>query len=188
MIGGMSLVHIAHHVEGVEFPEVEDGLCCGGAAMFGPHRCTCWQPIYDREQEPPDPKYQQWLEAGITLTTRERMCGDCAYRPDSPERSGDTSYVGGGPGELDDMARGREFLCHEGMRRLVKWRHRKSGDEIDAHPGTYRPPFVPSGRLNIPYKADGTPGNVCAGWAARRKALQAADAKELTTGDRVVAP
>lgn len=181
----MSHVHVSGY-DTPDFPDVGEGMCCYGAAMFGPHRCTCWDEVYDLEQQPPDPKYQRWLNAGITLTVRDGMCLDCAYRPNSPERSGDTTYLGGNPGELDDIARGREFMCHEGMRRVLKWVHRKTGDEYPAHPGSYRPPFVPSGELDIPYKADGTPGDVCAGWNARHKALLAADAKELEREEGLV--
>jgi hypothetical protein len=133
--------------------------CCEGAIDDGAAGCTCWEPIYDLEQQQPDTNAEP--------TTRTRMCGDCAYRPDSPEKSGDPSYRGDAA-ELERIAATDRFWCHDGMRKPVKWRH-PAGIEVDGHPGSYDPAIVDF----TPYKADGTPGNLCAGWDARRKALKA---------------
>lgn len=149
-------------------PDLPDtgGSCCWGVVVYGPQRCTCWEPVYDLEQASPDPEAARWLAAGIEPSTRRRMCGDCAYRPGSPERSGDETYAGD-PEFLEHIAgAGERFWCHQGMRRPVLWRH-PSGIEIPGHPGAYRPPKVGG----VPYKADGTPGDLCAGWAARGRAL-----------------
>jgi hypothetical protein len=137
-----------------ELPDAGEGACCYGA-INGPQACTCWRPVHDTEQAP--------LACG-DLGLRDRMCQDCAYRPRSPERCGEPGYQGTG-GELDEfILTGELFICHQGMRRVAKWVH-PSGAEVPAHPGDYQPPFDAMGR---PYKADGTPGDLCAGWAARR--------------------
>jgi hypothetical protein len=152
-----------------DLPDAGEGMCCDGAAIYGPHRCTCWTPVFDLEQQP--------LKIGLPLPpVPVRMCepgpdgeDGCAYRPGSPERSGDESYAGG-DGELDRLvATGTPFYCHRGIRRPVAWRH-PSGAEIPGHPGDYDPP-VEGG---VPYKADGTPADICAGWLWRRAKVVAA--------------
>lgn len=154
------------HVGQPEFPPVGDGGCCDGEIIYGPRGCTCWEPVYDREQQPVDEQTQQLLAAGIEPNTRDRMCGDCAYRPGSPEKNGDPTYAGD-PEFLERIASDDErFWCHQGMRRPIRWVH-PSGVEIPGHAGAYRPPIVD----NVPYKADGAPGELCAGWTARRNAL-----------------
>lgn len=147
------------------FPPAGDGSCCYGAAIYGPHRCTCWTPVYDLDQQPVDGQSVKLLAAGVEPVTRRLMCEDCAYRPGSPERSGDPSYVGDAD-RLEEIAAADRFWCHQGIRKPVKWRH-PSGVEIDAHPGAYRPPS----HDGVPYRADGTPAELCAGWDARRRAL-----------------
>lgn len=127
-------------------PDAGQGMCCMGAAVYGPGRCTCWVPVYDLEQ--------QEIVPGLPLPPIPvRMCGDCAYRPHSPERSGGEGY-NGDAGTLDDLVRNREpFYCHQGIRKPVSHRH----------PAAYDPPI----RDGVPYKADGTPANLCAGWLLR---------------------
>lgn len=149
-----------------DFPDAGDGMCCPGAAVYGPQRCTCWTPVYELEQAPVDQTAMRLLDAGVAPVTRQRMCEDCAYRPNSPEKSGDETYAGD-PEFLEGIAdRGERFWCHAGMRIPVRWRH-PSGMEIPAHPGGYDPPRVGS----VPYRADGSPAELCAGWDARRRAL-----------------
>lgn len=148
-------------------------ICCEGVAFAGPEWCTCWVEVYDLDQTAPDPATVRLLEAGIEPVTRSRMCGDCAYRPESPERSEDPTYKGGGE-FLDELAAtGDRFWCHQDMRRPRVLRH-PSGMEIPGHPAAYRPPIV----NGIPYRADGQPGELCAGWAAHRRRHQA-----LSTGE-----
>lgn len=189
MIGGMTFppetiwgpTRNLCHGEGIDFPAVGDGVCCSAAAMFGPDRCTCWEPVFDLEQQPANEEALRLLAAGLTLSTRDTMCGDCAYRPNSPEKQGDPNYAASGPGELDELARNprSQFTCHVGTRRPLKWRHVPSGVEIQASPADYRPPIVKVNGHEVPLKADGNPAELCAGFAARRKALQAADAKQF---------
>jgi len=145
------------------FPDAGEGACCYGAIMNGPQACTCWQPVYDLEQQP--------LRPG-DLGLRGSMCGDCAFRPGSPERSGDPSYQGDGEFLDEIVITGELFACHQGVRRVIRWVH-PSGAEISGHGGDYRPPLV-NGR---PFKADGTPADLCAGWAARRLKYMQREAK-----------
>lgn len=130
-------------------------MCCYGAAIFGPGRCTCWEPVYDIDQEEPH-------EGPLGL--RDRMCHDCAFRQDSPERSGDGRYAHSG--EVDGLARGGGlFVCHQGMRRKVAIVH-PSGARVEIGIDAY----APGGADIHPCKSDGSPADVCAGyWAARRR-------------------
>jgi hypothetical protein len=152
---------------GPGLPDAGQGSCCWGAIMRGPDGCTCWTPIFDTEQAQPDEQTVKLLAAGVQPVTRQRPCGDCAYRPDSPERRGDDGVTG--DQELLDRiaATGERFWCHQGIRRPIAWRH-PSGAEIGGSDADYRPPIVDG----IPYRADGSPAEVCAGWAARRRALE----------------
>lgn len=147
-----------------DLPDAGEGVCCAGAAMYGPLRCTCWTAVYDLEQVDPDPTVVRLLAAGIEPSTQARMCADCAYRPDSPERRGE-------PEALERIAAEDRFWCHQGMRRPHLWRH-PAGVEVPGHPAAYRPPVV----AGVPFQASGQPGLLCAGWAARRRALTAKDA------------
>lgn len=56
------------------------------------------------------------------------------------------------------------FYCHQGIRKPIAWRHPPSGTEIPGHPGGYDPPI----QDGVPYKADGSPAFICAGWLLRR--------------------
>lgn len=135
-------------------PDPADGACCDGSAIKGPQYCTCWAPVFDMEQQPVRPG-----EKG----QRGALCPDCAYRPGSPERSGDERYVGDAAFLDRIVETGEPFHCHQGVRRVVKLVH-PSGAEVEVPPGDYRPPKI----AGVPYKADGSPGELCAGWAARR--------------------
>lgn len=140
-----------------DLPDAGEGACCYGSASNGKDRCTCWVPVYDTEQQPVQP--------GLPLPPIPvQMCGSCAYRPNSPERRGEDSYAGDAE-LLDDLvATGQPFYCHQGIRRPVKWRHEPTGIEVPGHPGGYDPPI----QDGVPYKADGTPAYICAGWLLRR--------------------
>lgn len=126
--------------------------CCLGAVEGGPGSCTCWEPEYDLDQAPIRPGQP---------TARTKMCDDCAFRPDSPERTGDDRYTHVG----EDLAALPNFHCHQGLRRPVRWRH-PLGIVIEADTDGYAPPI----RDGVPYKADGTPADMCAGWAAHQLA------------------
>jgi len=144
------------------------GGCCIGADVYGPGRCTCWVPIYDLDQTTPDPMAGRLLAAGVYPTVRPSMCEDCAYRPGSPEKQGDPQHAGSAE-FLEHIARADEpFWCHDGMRRPVRWVH-PSGASILGHEAAYAPPIVDL----VPYRAEGQPGDQCAGWDARRRALAA---------------
>jgi hypothetical protein len=134
-------------------------------ALYGPQRCTCWEPVFDLEQREITP--------GLPLPPIPvQMCQDCAYRPHSPEREGEDGYAGDRD-LLDELVRNREpFYCHRGIRKPVAYKH-PVGAEAPGHPAAYDPPT----RDGVPYKADGTPANLCAGWLLRC-AKETADAGE----------
>jgi len=141
----------------LELPDAGEGACCIGAAVYGPDRCTCWTEEHDLEQQPPQADLLPLPPVPV------RMCADCAFRPNSPERTGVAGYQGDADSLDALVASGEPFWCHQGMRKVARLRH-PSGAVIDGHPAAYDPPIVGS----VPYKADGTPGNVCAGWLLRR--------------------
>jgi hypothetical protein len=137
-----------------EMPDAGEGMCCDGSAVMGPQYCTCWEPAFDLGQEEIRPG-----EAGC----RDAMCGDCAYRPGSPERCDDPDYRGDQEFLDRIVVTGERFFCHQGMRRALRLVH-PSGAVMELPPGAYDPPVTGG----VPYKADGSPGDLCAGWAARR--------------------
>lgn len=143
-----------------DFPDL--GLnCCYRAAVYGSGDCSCWRPVYDTpgQADPID---------GMTPSVRPGLCGDCAYRPGSPEKTGDAEHRGDAQ-ELEMLAEGgKPFYCHQNMRRILRWEH-PSGAVVDGHPADYAPPIVDG----VPLKVDGTPAFLCAGWDARRRALEA---------------
>jgi hypothetical protein len=150
-----------------DFPPTNGDLCCIGSAVYGPRRCTCWEPVYDLDQTQPD------TTVGGEPNIRRRMCDECAYRPNSPERNGDPQFVGDAE-FLEQLAAdpSRRFWCHQGMRKVIAWRH-PSGMEIPDRPGaSYDPPSIDG----VPYLANGRPGQLCAGWDARRRELAGSDA------------
>lgn len=135
-------------------PTVPDELrwCCYGATSYL-DRCTCWEPVWNVEQQLP--RLPVELEH---LQPRAKVCGDCAFRKDSPERSDAWQEE-----TLLSLAeRGQPFWCHDGMRRPVEWRH-PHGITIAGDTADWQPPIVHA----VPFRADGTPGLLCAGWAAR---------------------
>lgn len=135
-------------------------VCCYGAASRGPSGCTCWEPEYDVEQASPT--------AGSDGCARAELCIDCAYRPGSPEKSG-SDLVRGDAEFLESIAaKGERFWCHQGMRRVLRWRHPSGMVHVpDGAEHQYDPP-VEGG---VPRKASGEPADLCAGWWATRKAF-----------------
>lgn len=144
-----------------DFPDVTDGVpCCYGSAVYGPERCTCWRPFHDLKQRAP--------RKGKP-TVRTRCCGDCAFRPDSPERNEVEGFQNNSPAELEAIVRGdRPFFCHQGTRRVIGYEHEPTGCTVDAPPAGYEPPQIDG----VPYKADGKPQQICAGWVAARRVAQ----------------
>ena len=120
--------------------------CCWGSTFDGPEGCTCWVPVFDLEQAP--------VQEG-PATIRGKCCHDCAYRPGSPERVREEAGV---ENELEDAAAGI-FLCHQGMRKVIAWRH-PDGRQLPQEREHYQPPL--HGRHAV--RADGRPAEVCAGW------------------------
>lgn len=138
-------------------------VCCIGVAVYGHKRCTCWEPVYDgQDQAEPRPE--------VVQQTRSRMCHDCAFRPGSPERSGDPKSASDEDDLRDLVDRDLPFNCHQGMRRPTHYVHPPTGTTIPASPLDYDPPRVGV----VSFKLDGTPTDLCAGWAAHRRALLAA--------------
>ena len=151
------LIHIGGGFGPDQRDEFEEGEypCCLGSMMHGPAGCHCWEPVYDLEQAEPN--------LSIQPATRTSCCDDCAYRNGSPERQ--EGYTE----ELHDIAGdGSTFACHKGMRRIVAYQH-PDGRAIVAEPGDYDPPVVGL----VAFRADGTPADYCAGWAAHRDRLLA---------------
>lgn len=141
-----------------DLPDAGQGWCCMGAVMRGPGGCTCWDDKHDRRQS-------KTLKPGPPAVRTEK-CEDCAFRKGSPETQGDTRFALSGDGELQNMLDNPHavFYCHQGMRRITKRVH-PTGATVDAAPGEYDPP----GRDCLPYKANGQPAEICAGFAAARK-------------------
>jgi hypothetical protein len=132
--------------------EVSRG-CCWGDALDGPSGCTCWVPVHNAPQANPCPPTRP-EDIGV----QRRMCGDCAFRKGSPERR--EAFL---EEELMDLAaRGEAFYCHEDMRRPIRWEH-PDGRIVDGSTDDWQPPIV----AGLPYRLDGRPGLLCAGWAAR---------------------
>jgi hypothetical protein len=146
---------------GGDWPDAGQGACCMGAAVNGPNACTCWVPVFELEQDPPRVALPP---AGVRPGG---MCGDCAYRPNSPERQGDPDHLADAD-ELDRIVwQGQRFFCHDGMNRPTHYVHEPTGITHAGHPANYCPPIVDG----QPYRADGQPGFTCAGWDARYRAL-----------------
>lgn len=148
---------------------MEGGWCCYQAAGDGdPTYCTCWEPIYDLD-------VQHRPMVGVTPVERPSQCQDCAYRADSPEM-GDYRADG-----LAGLPYGRGvFFCHDGIRRAVAYQHSGTGLVRPAGEGDYVPPIRMPGLDPVPYRADGLPAFICAGWAARHRHAGAPPIKRST--------
>jgi hypothetical protein len=135
------------------YPAIGD--CCIGSAVMGIRRCTCWEPVYDLTQD-------VGLITEAIPEARAEMCHDCAYRPDSPEHANEHTAE-----MIDSLPdAGTPFFCHQGIRCIVAWRH-PCGLELPSGSGAYDPPIMTLRGARIPFRADGQPGLVCAGWATR---------------------
>lgn len=131
----------------------------------GPLTADDLTPIYDLPQAEPRPDEVPGV--------MEAMCGDCAFRPGSPERTDDPT-VSVGSEQLEQLVTGgTPFWCHNGMRRRVGSSvDLGDGRTVSVHeddPSAFDPPMLTGSPLGpIPYKADGSPADLCAGWTARR--------------------
>lgn len=146
------------------WPDTGDaGLCCCyGAAIYGPDRCGCWLPVYDVVQQRP--------RLDLPSSVMPKMCGDCAFRPNSPERQGHPSVRGDWETLQALVVGGEPFWCHDGLRAPVAFVHPPSGtwhvvdDDLAFHPPIQRDAHG----IPTPYRANGSPGDLCAGWTAMR--------------------
>jgi len=134
-----------------QHPDEDRPPCCWGA-VNGAEYCTCWRAVYDVEQAPPRP-----LTGPQDITPRPSMCADCAFKPGSPERSEHFTEEA----LLELPHSGDPFWCHDGMRRPTHWEH-PDGRVVPGSPDDWQP----VGINGIPYRADGRPALLCAGWAA----------------------
>lgn len=141
------------------FPDA--GPCdCWGYAHNGPDGCICWEPEYDLEQATPDETAHS--------RARDKMCSDCAYRPDSPERANDDDVMCSAADLERTVTSGVPFYCHDGMRRRLRWRH-PNGAVVEAEQDhDYAPPILKIDDQAVPFRADGAPALLCAGWLAHR--------------------
>lgn len=130
--------------------------CCWGEVLGGQERCSCWTPVYAAEQAAPRPPADP-ADIGVM----DAQCGDCAFRRDSPERSGPVGVISE-PALLELPVTGAPFWCHHGMRRPAYWIH-PDGRRVDGSPHDWHPPAV----NGIPYQTDGAPGLLCHGWVTR---------------------
>jgi hypothetical protein len=89
-IGAATLCHAggsyAARQWAADHPDEDDDGCCWGAINSGPADCVCWVPVFGVDQATPRPPGRP-----EDLTARPSMCGDCAFRPGSPERSDEWS-------------------------------------------------------------------------------------------------
>lgn len=137
-------------------PPAGDGFCCVDAIEIGPDACTCW--VEQRTMDAQRPV------ASHDPVPRSSPCADCAFRPDSPERAGDERYS---HADLDDIVHGSTpFYCHDGMQRVAALRH-PAGNVHILDSDAYQPSIVDG----VPYRADGSPAFICAGWRARHDAV-----------------
>ena len=135
-----------------EEPPPEAAGCCYGSVVYGYERCTCWEPVFDVDQA--DPVLP--VPDGSIVVRPGGRCGDCAFRRDSPERADELVED-----ELLGLAReGTPFWCHDGMRRPVAYRHPVLG-AVPGSSADWQPPIV----AGVPFRRDGSPGLLCAGWA-----------------------
>ena len=54
------------------WPDAGEGMCCIGAAVYGPGHCTCWTPVYDLDQAEPDTTITRRLDRTSTQSTEGR--------------------------------------------------------------------------------------------------------------------
>ncbi|TFV83138.1 hypothetical protein [Blastococcus sp. CT_GayMR16] len=123
--------------------------CCEASLHSDGEECTCWEGLLDVVPT-------RDVQEGPQLV-RRRMCGDCAYRAGSRER---TELAG----DLPYYTRDQQFQCHTGMPRATSYKHPALGDAVvpDITGSDYRP-YVRGARA---WQADGRPAELCAGWAA----------------------
>lgn len=142
-----------------------DRVCCMGAAARGVEWCTCWRAVPDEVQCAP--------QLGAAIPLRDKMCDDCAFRPDSPEMQGHDDRIMPGPNGMRvrelkaSPAKGIPFFCHKGFMTSSVARHEITGEERPH--GRYIPPIIEVDGTKIPFGVDGQPSAVCGGWLHLRR-------------------
>jgi len=161
-----TVMHIA--TQCVAATLASDGACCPGVAT-SVLDCTCWEQVYDVDQVP-----LVDLPGTVIPEVMPRGCHDCAYRADSPERSGAPEVSGDAKFLQRIVEAGEPFWCHDGMRQVIALTH-PTGARIELpREVAYAPPI----RNAVPHRANGQPGALCAGWSARRLRHVLANAQE----------
>lgn len=156
----------ALHAE--QYPGADLIGCCYGEILGGLDGCTCWVAEYDTPQAEPRPAL---ILDGLDV--RDRRCGDCAYRRDSPENAEAFTAE-----HLVGLAlSGEPFWCHDGMRRPARWRHPQRPEVVQGSSADWQPPVVGG----VPFRADGRPGLLCAGWAAEGRRQERLDGREAAS-------
>jgi hypothetical protein len=144
-------------------PDADGTGCCWGDVLDGPEGCNCWKPVFNAEQADPV------LPAAVEdIGVQKRMCGDCAFRKGSPERSDEWKQEA----LLSLAEEATPFYCHEDMRRPIRWEH-PDGRVVEGSTDDWQPPIV----NGLPFRLDGRPGLLCAGWAARAGRAEAGRAE-----------
>lgn len=141
-----------------------DGVPCWEACAVDGSDCAVWEAIYWPEPTKDPARLQAGPEPKMPTA-----CGDCAYRPQSPERQDNGGDL---PVTFDPL---RPFHCHVGMPALVGWSHPGLGDVclLASSLPTMQDGFLIGSYDYEPhhvggrgFQADGRPLVVCAGWAA----------------------
>jgi len=159
----MSLLHVMAARDWPDTGEAGYG-CCYGTALHGSDRCTCWVPVYEEPQLPP--------RTDEPSSCMPRMCGSCAFRPGSPERTGSEKAASDWDDLLGLVHAGKPFWCHDGLRTPVAYLHPPSMTWLVVEDTMHfdAPQVRDDHGVLTPYRADGRPGDLCAGWTAMRLA------------------
>jgi hypothetical protein len=150
-----------------DLPDAGLGGCCMGSAVYGPSRCTCWEPVWPQEQQP--------ARTDLPSSVMPKMCGDCAFRRDSPERTEHPNAAADYEDLQTLVEKGLPFYCHDGMMKPTHYRH-PSGVMIEANDLGYDPLRVG----DKVYRVDGRPADLCNGWTRRRLAFLQRDVPRVS--------
>lgn len=150
--------------DGVVLPDAGRGECCEDAAEDGPQACTCWDYVYDAERSRDLRRYDVPTPASPPV-----MCSDCAFRPGSPEKADDPHVVASSYQLLRCVSLGQPFWCHDGMPKVIGFRHPSGAYVPFDDDGAFSPRIVKSDDAATPFRADGRPAVLCSGWWLQRK-------------------
>lgn len=143
-------------MSGALLPAPEGLICCDASANTGGDQCTCWEPVLALQDPIRLLHEQERIQEGPPCP-RRTACDDCAYRAGSPEREAVD-------GSIPDYTARDRFYCHDGMPLAVAYVHPSGAmHRLDLEqPVDYQPRI----RGDRPFRVDGRPGLLCAGWAA----------------------